>query len=117
MPASFEPTGQSAQRQALGFEDSLSQAAVSTALAAVFRGKFCDAILPNRKAVAFKKEQVIYDGGDTARDVFFLQRGFVRFGTITSNGHELIYDVRKAGDVLGALCPYVLQRRDRALPT
>ena len=115
MPASFEPTGQSAQRQALGFEDSLSQAAVSTALAAVFRGRFCDAILPNRRAVAFKKEQVIYDVGDTARDFFFLQRGFVRVGTITSNGHELIYDVRKAGDVVGELCAYELQRLDRAV--
>src|SRR5204862_2662272 len=110
MPASFEPTGQSAQRQALGFEDSLSQAAVSTALAAVFRGKFCDAILPNRRAVAFKKEQVIYDVGDAARDFFFLLRGFVRGGTIASNGHGLIYDVRKAGDVVGELCAYDVQR-------
>src|SRR2546429_3604309 len=78
MPASIAPTGQSAERQALGFEDSLSQAALSTALVSVFRGKFCDAILPNRKAVAFKKEQVIYDVGDTARTFFFLQRGFVK---------------------------------------
>ncbi|TLZ10219.1 MAG: Crp/Fnr family transcriptional regulator [Gammaproteobacteria bacterium] len=84
MPASIAPTGQSAERQALGFEDSLSQAALSTALVSVFRGKFCDAILPNRKAVAFKKEQVIYD-------------------------------VRKAGDVVGELCASELQRLDRAV--
>src|SRR5437660_8445385 len=97
MPALFEPAGQSAERQTLGFEDSLTQAAVSAALASVFRGKFCDAILPNRKAVAFKKEQVIYDVGDTARDFFFLQRGLVRVVMITSDGHELIYVVGKAG--------------------
>jgi len=115
MPASIAPTGQSAERQALGFEDSLSQAALSTALVSVFRGKFCDAILPNRKAVAFKKEQVIYDVGDTARTFFFLQRGFVKVGTITSDGHELIYDVRKAGDVVGELCASELQRLDRAV--
>ena len=115
MPASIAPTGQSAERQALGFEDSLSQAALSTALVSVFCGKFCDAILPNRKAVAFKKEQVIYDVGDTARTFFFLQRGFVKVGTITSDGHELIYDVRKAGDVVGELCASELQRLDRAV--
>src|SRR3989440_3911635 len=115
MPASIAPTGQSAERQALGFEDSLPRAAVSTALVSVFRGKFCDAILPNRKAVAFKKEQVIYDVGDTARTFFFLQRGFVKVGTITSDGHELIYDVRKAGDVVGELCASELQRLDRAV--
>ena len=115
MPALFEPAGQSAERQTLGFEDSLTQAAVSAALASVFRGKFCDAILPNRKAVAFKKEQVIYDVGDTARDFFFLQRGFVRVGTITSDGHELIYDVRKAGDVVGELCASEVRRLDRAV--
>src|SRR5207244_13372149 len=80
-----------------------------------FCGKFCDAILPNRKAVAFKKEQVIYDVGDTARTFFFLQRGFVKVGTITSDGHELIYDVRKAGDVVGELCASELQRLARAV--
>src|SRR2546429_3455148 len=115
MPASIAPTGQSAERQALGFEDSLSQAALSTAMVSVFRGKSCDAILTNRKAVAFKKEQVIYDVGDTARTFFFLQRGFVKVGTITSDGHELIYDVRKAGDVVGELCASEVRRLDRAV--
>lgn len=115
MPASFEPAGKSGARQPLGFEDSLTQAAVSTALASVFRGRFCDAILPNRKTVTFKKEQVLYDVGDTARTFFFLQAGFVKVGTITSDGHELIYDVRKAGDVVGELCASELQRLDRAV--
>ena len=31
------------------------QAAVSGALATVFRGKFCDIVLPNRKAATFTK--------------------------------------------------------------
>ena len=53
--------------------------------------------------------------GDTARTFFFLQRGFVKVGTITSDGHELIYDVRKAGDVVGELCASELQRLDRAV--
>jgi len=88
---------------ALPFEpdDFFSQAAVSTALISVFRGKFCDAILPNRKTTTFKKEDVIYDVGDKERTLFFLQQGFVKVGTITSDGHELIYDVRKGGDVVG----------------
>lgn len=115
MSASFESLSQSGNLQAAGFEDPLSQAAVSTALASVFRGRFCDAILPNRKAVAFRKEQVIYDVGDTARTFFFLQGGFVKIGTITSDGHELIYDVRKTGDVVGELCASELRRLDRAV--
>ncbi len=92
-----------------------SQAAVSTALISVFRGKFCDAILPNRKTTTFKKEDVIYNVGDKDRTLFFLQQGFVKVGTITSDGHELIYDVRKGGDVVGELCASEQLRPDRAV--
>jgi CRP/FNR family cyclic AMP-dependent transcriptional regulator len=99
----------------LGFDDSASQAAVSTALVSVFRGKFCDAILPNRKTTTFKKEEVIYDVGEKERTFFFLQNGFVKVGTITSDGHELIYDVRKGGDVVGELCASEPRRPDRAV--
>jgi hypothetical protein len=95
------PTWSSGLALPLELDDSVSQAAVSVALVAVFRGKFCDAILPNRKATTFKKEEVIYDVGDKERTLFFLQSGFVKVGTITSDGHELIYDVRKGGDVVG----------------
>ena len=110
-----QPAARSELTLPVGFEDSLSQAAVSTALASVFRGKFCDAILPNRKASTFKREQIIYDVGDEERTFFFLQDGFVRVGTITSDGHELIYDVRKGGDVVGELCASELRRPDRAV--
>jgi CRP/FNR family cyclic AMP-dependent transcriptional regulator len=99
----------------LGLDDFLSQAAVSTALVSVFRGKFCDAILPNRKTATFKKEEVIYDVGDRERTLFFLRDGFVKVGTITSDGHELIYDVRKGGDVVGELCASEPRRPDRAV--
>ena len=96
-------------------DEFLSQATVSTALVSVFRGKFCDAILPNRKTTSFKREQVIYDVGDSERTLFFLQDGFVKVGTITSDGHELIYDVRKGGDVVGELCASETLRPDRAV--
>jgi len=98
-----------------GFDDSESQAAISTALSSVFRGKFCDAILPNRKTRSFKRDEVIYDVGDTERTLFFLQTGFVKVGTITLHGHELIYDVRKSGDVVGELCASEERRVDRAV--
>jgi CRP-like cAMP-binding protein len=91
------------------------QAAVSSALASVFRGKFCDAILPNRKAASFEKGAVIYDMGETDRTFFFLLSGFVKLGTITPDGHELIYDVRKGGDVIGELCASQRERPDRAV--
>ena len=47
--------------------------------------------------------------------MFFLQRGFVKVGTITATGNELIYDVRKGGDVVGELCAAEEERPDRAV--
>src|SRR5947209_7379279 len=69
----------------------------------------------NRKTTTFKKEEVLYDEGDKDRTLFFLQDGFVKVGTITSDGHELIYDVRKGGDVVGELCASEPRRPDRAV--
>src|SRR5438477_13166099 len=72
----------------------ISQAAVSSVLVTVFRGKFCDAILPNRKATAFERNEVLYEIVVQDRTFFFLQAGFVKVGTITSEVRELMYDVR-----------------------
>ncbi|MFY9956149.1 Crp/Fnr family transcriptional regulator [Bradyrhizobium sp.] len=91
------------------------QAAVSTALLSVFRGRFCDTILPGRKTTTFSKNDVIYSVGDRSQTLFFLQNGFVKVGAITSSGHEVIYDVRKEGDVVGELCASELERSDRAV--
>ncbi|HEY6255128.1 MAG TPA: Crp/Fnr family transcriptional regulator [Xanthobacteraceae bacterium] len=100
----------------VGFDRSIErQAAVSTALVSVFRGKFCDLILPNRKSIIYKKHQVIYEVGDKRRTFFFLQSGFAKVGTITANGREVIYDVRKGGDVVGELCAAEQARLDRAV--
>ena len=95
--------------------EDFAHGAVSAALVSVFRGKFCDVLLPNRKPVAFLKDDIIYNVGDKDRKFFFLQDGFVRVGTITPKGHELIYDVRKAGDVVGELCACDRERPDRAV--
>lgn len=111
----IQPAAMSTLELPIDFDDSLSQAAVSTALISVFRGKFCDAIMPNRKTSTFSKEEVIYNVGDKERTFFFLQNGFVKVGTITSDGHELIYDVRKGGDVVGELCASEARRPDRAV--
>ena len=92
-----------------------TQAALSTALVSVFRGKFCDLILHQRQSTAFAKDEVIYTVGDKQRAMFFLQRGFVKVGTITATGGELIYDVRKGGDVVGELCASEKERSDRAV--
>ncbi len=91
------------------------QAALSTALVSVFRGNLCDFILPNRKATAFKKHSVIYDVGERERTLFFLQNGFVKVGTIAADGREVIYDVRKSGDVVGELSASEQVRTDRAV--
>jgi CRP/FNR family transcriptional regulator len=96
-------------------ELAVSQAAVSSALVTVFRGKFCDAILPNRKARSFERNDVLYDIGGRERTFFFLQAGFVKVGTVTSEGRELIYEVRAGRDVVGELCISEARRPDRAV--
>lgn len=93
----------------------IRQAAVSTALLSVFRGRFCNAVLPGRKPITFSKNDIIYNVGDRNRTLFFLQNGYVKVGAITSSGHEVIYDVRKEGDVVGELCASELERADRAV--
>ena len=90
-------------------------APLSAALAGILRGKLCDVVLRNRTVTRYEKDQVIYDVGDHGRTLFFLRTGFVKIGTITEDGHELIYDVRKAGDVVGELCASPHPRRDRAV--
>jgi CRP/FNR family cyclic AMP-dependent transcriptional regulator len=88
---------------------------LSSALAGAFRGKLCDVILRDRSVATFEKDQVIYDVGDERQTFFFLQTGFVKVGSITEDGHEVIYDVRKAGDIVGELCASGQQRQDRAV--
>ena len=88
---------------------------LSSALATMFRGKLCDVVLWNRSVTIFEKDQVIYDVGEENQTFFFVQKGFVKIGSVTEDGHELIYDVRKAGDVVGELCASGQQRRDRAV--
>jgi len=91
------------------------EVSLSSALAAIFRGKLCDTLLQNRSVIAFDKDKVIYEIGDKNHTFFFIRRGFVKLGTITEDGHEIIYDIRKDGDVVGELCVCEYPRRDRAV--
>lgn len=68
------------------------EASLSSALAVIFRGKLCDVVLRNRPVTTFEKDQVLYNGGDKDQTLFFLRSGFVKVGTITLDGHELISD-------------------------
>lgn len=89
--------------------------ALSSALIPAFRGRFCDVLLPNRVARTFDEDEVIYELGDKERTFFFIRRGVVKTGTITDSGREIIYDLRKDGDVVGELCALESPRRDRAV--
>jgi CRP-like cAMP-binding protein len=94
---------------------SLALAAVSSALAPVFRGKLCNVLLATRAPRSFERHAVLYDLGETDRSLFFIRSGVVKTGTITPEGREIIYDVRKDGDVVGELCALDTSRRDRAV--
>jgi CRP-like cAMP-binding protein len=85
------------------------------ALAGIFRGRFCDILLRDRVALPFAEGAVIYELGETQRALWFVRRGVVKIGTITADGREIIYDVRKDGDVVGELCTFEPVRRDRAV--
>ena len=93
----------------------LALAAVSSALAPVFRGNLCDILLARRAPRTFERHAVLYDLGETDRSLFFIRGGVVKTGTITQQGREIIYDVRKDGDVVGELCALDTSRRDRAV--
>ena len=93
----------------------LAHAAVSSALAPVFRGKLCDVLLATRAPRSFERHAILYDLGETDRSLFFIRNGVVKTGTITQEGREIIYDVRKDGDVVGELCALDTSRRDRAV--
>ena len=84
-------------------------------MAPIFRGRFCDILLPNRAARTFAEDEVMYDLGDSETSFFFVRRGIVKTGTITDSGREIIYDIRKDGDVAGELCCIEPPRRDRAV--
>jgi CRP-like cAMP-binding protein len=90
-------------------------ASLSSALATIFRGKLCDVVLRNRAAATVEKGHVIYDLGDEKQTLFFIRSGFIKVGTITEDGHEIIYDVRKGGDIVGELCASEQPRHDRAV--
>jgi CRP/FNR family cyclic AMP-dependent transcriptional regulator len=95
--------------------DSLTLAPLASALAGIFRGRFCDILLRDRVPAPFAEDAVVYDLGETQRALFFVRSGVVKVGTITADGREIIYDVRKEGDVVGELCAFEPVRRDRAV--
>jgi CRP/FNR family transcriptional regulator, cyclic AMP receptor protein len=93
----------------------LRAAALSSALAPIWRGRFCDTLLPGRATTTFDREEVVYELGDKERNLFFIQNGLVKVGTIINSGREIIYDIRKDGDVVGELSCFETSRRDRAV--
>lgn len=95
--------------------DRSRHAPLSAALSMIFRGKLCDVVLGGRPVSTVDKDETIYEVGDEDRTLYFLRSGFAKVGTITEDGRELIYDVRKTGDVLGELCAAEGPRPDRAV--
>jgi CRP/FNR family transcriptional regulator, cyclic AMP receptor protein len=98
-----------------GAEDSLNRMMLSSALAAILRGRFCDILLRDRDAMTFTENQVLYELGNTERTLWFIRSGVVKVGTIIDDGRELIYDVRKDGGVVGELTALDSVRKDRAV--
>jgi CRP-like cAMP-binding protein len=96
-------------------ETAAPTAAHSGALAPLFRGRFCDVLLSGRAGRLYAKDAILYEIGARERVLYFVQRGVVKVGSVTEGGREIIYDVRKDGDVVGELCAIEAVRRDRAV--
>ena len=90
-------------------------AALSGTLLPIFRGKFCDLLLPGRATTTFEHNDILYERGDNERSFFFVLSGVVKTGTITRDGREIVYDLRKERDVIGELCAFYEIRKDRAV--
>jgi CRP-like cAMP-binding protein len=91
------------------------RASTSFSLAPAFRGRFCTALSSRHAARMFEKGEVLFDLGDTKRTLFLIRHGVVKTGTTTDLGREIIYDLRKDGDVVGELCAIEDIRRERAV--
>lgn len=69
-----------------------------------FRPFGADALAPLAAAASwrsFEPGQLVVEGGDATREVFFLTEGAVRVLGRTSGGHELILNELRAGDLVG----------------
>jgi CRP-like cAMP-binding protein len=112
MDSVIQPTG---MPMFINNDAAFRMGALSSALVPIFRGRFCDYLLSNRVARTFDEDEVIYELGGKERTLFFIRRGVVKTGTTTSRGREIIYDLRKDGDVVGELAAMESVRRDRAV--
>ena len=88
--------------------------AVSSRLAPLYCGALGDGHFAMRAPRSFERHAVI--SMILAKPIeAFIRSGVVKTGTITPEGREIIYDVRKDGDVVGELCALDTPRRDRAV--
>jgi CRP/FNR family transcriptional regulator, cyclic AMP receptor protein len=97
------------------FDTASYDSSLSSSLTTIFRGKLCDTVLRGRRPIGYDKGATIYDASNKVRTFFFIRRGVVKVGTVTAEGQEIIYDLRKDGDVVGELCACEASRRDRAV--
>ena len=88
---------------------------VSVRLSGAFRGRFGEALLRGRHSINFLKGEALYEPGRNDRLLFFIRSGVVSIGTVGGDGREIIYDLRKQGDIAGELCALPVSRRDRAV--
>ena len=88
---------------------------LSAGLSVIFRGRFCRYVLQNRHPQKYQKGETLYDIGRNEASFFFIRTGVVKIGTITETGEEVIFDLRKAGEVVGELSASGSPRIDRAV--
>jgi CRP/FNR family cyclic AMP-dependent transcriptional regulator len=65
---------------------------------------FLDSAGVARKVTEFRKKQTIYSQGDPGQNVFYIQKGGVRFSVVNNTGREAVVAVLGPGDFFGEGC-------------
>ena len=84
-------------------------------LTGAFRSPWSEALVCGRPSSRFSRGEVLYEPGHNDLSLYFIRSGVVGVGTVSEDGREVIYDLRKQGDIAGELCASPLPRRDRAV--
>jgi CRP/FNR family cyclic AMP-dependent transcriptional regulator len=65
---------------------------------------FLDTAGVARKVIEFKRAEVVYSQGDTAKSIMYLQAGSIKLSVVNEVGKEAVVAILKPGDFFGEGC-------------
>jgi CRP-like cAMP-binding protein len=77
---------------------------ISTPKLAFDAQAFLDTAGVARKVIEFKKAEVVYSQGDTAKSIMYLQAGGIKLSVVNEVGKEAVVAILEPGDFFGEGC-------------